>query len=352
MQIKRFFFQALSITLLLSVCGSALTPQPADARKKFDKATVDPAIENFDQGMKLVRERNYEGAIDSFLQAVYFSRNHYNPNAYKMLGLCYKATRNYPKAIQAFLDHLSQVTEPAADARIDLAECYIELGEFEKAREQINFSFRDQPFSQGTWRQRYAQGELAERMGDLGDAIGFYDSAIDEKKLYTEAHMGKARCYVKLNRFVEALQIYRTVLEKNMVMKNIPWEELYYEMGTCLYKRGDHQGALDHWRLALEQNPDSFDAHLALASMLDEEKHISSAIKEYQAALRTMPKSTPPANKTKIEKRLLWLEQKLTPRDASPEIKPTPTMRREFDEATRERERQQQAPAPHGDPGF
>lgn len=323
--------------------------KPAEARNKFDKGTVDPADQNFKDGMRLIRERNYESAIDSMLQAIYFSRNHYNPEAHKMLGLCYKATRQYPKSIQSFLDHLKQTTEPAPDAKIDLAECYLEVGDIEKARNMIDDAFRDAGSTKGAYRQRYAQGELHEKLGDLGQAISFYDNALDEKPTYTDAWMAKARCEVKIENYNDALKDYRAILEKSLLLKGINYDEMYYNMGTCLYKRGDHQGALDHWRLALEANPDSHDAHLALASMLDEERHISSAIKEYQAALRTMPKASP--NKVKIEKRLLWLEQKMAPKDAPAEIKPTPSMRREFEEQSRPREKVDNTPVPK-DSGF
>lgn len=125
------------------------------------------------------------------------------------------------------------------------------------------------------------------------------------------------------------------MLEKGPFLKNLDFHELYYNMGTCLIKRGDHQGALDHWRLALEYKPDSVDAHMALGKMLDEERHISSAIKEYQAALASMPKEAPARGQ--VERRLLFLEQKLTPADAPIEIKPSPQMRQEYENSVRKR---------------
>ncbi len=344
------FALVLSTALLLTAAGLLLSAPDACARKggKFDKATAEPAEENYKTGIKQIREHNYEAALDSMQQAIYFSRNHYNPEAQKYMALCYKAMRNYPKAIQTLLEHLKQTTEPAPDARTDLAECYIETGEFDKARRAIDEAFRDSSFASGTHRQRFAQGEMYEKMGDNGQAIGFYDSAISQKPSYTEAWMAKARVMIKLKNYNQALKEYRAMLEKGPFLKNVKFDELYYNMGTCLIQRGDHQGALDHWRLALEANPELFDAHLALAGMLDEERHISSAIKEYQAALRTLPEGS--ASKDKIEKRLLWLEQQLTPKDTPIDIKPSPSMRREFEESERKHD-MNQVPVPK-DSGF
>jgi tetratricopeptide (TPR) repeat protein len=221
-------FRSVSLSLLL-LCASGISvllvlPQETEARSKFEKASVDPAEDNFKQGMALIRANNWEAAIDSFQQAIYFSRNRYNPKAHHMLGLCFKATRQYGKAVQALLEHLKQTTEPAPDARIDLAECYIEIGEFDKARAEIQDSFRESPYNQSNHRQRYAQGELSERLGENAQALAFYRNAIEEKPLYTDAWLAKARVEVKIGEYKEAIKDYRTILEKSMIMRGINLE--------------------------------------------------------------------------------------------------------------------------------
>lgn len=342
MYYRKSLISALSLAIAISsICVVA---PDADARSRFDKATAEPSEENFKQGMKLIKEKNYEAAIDSFQQAVYFSRNHYNPNALKMLGLCQKAMRQYTKAIQTFQDQLKQTTDHEPDVWIDLAECYIELKDFDNARRCIDKSFQEAVGGKTDERQRYAQGEMYEKMGDYHQALSFYDTALDQKPLYTDAWMGRARMNVLLKNYNEALKDYRGMLEKNPFLKGLDYNELYYNMGTCFYKRGDHQGALDHWRMALDYNQDNPDTHLALAKMLDEEQHISSAIKEYQATLRTLPKES--ATRPKVEKRLLYLEQLLQPKDSTPVIRPSPTMRREAEERMRPREIDNGPPVP------
>ncbi len=323
--------------------------QPALARS-HDKGTAEPADLNFADGMKRIRDRDYEGGADSFLQAVYFSRNHYNPEAYKYLGLCYKAMRQNAKAVEALTTHLKQVTEPAPDARIDLAEVYLNMGEFDKARASIDQAYVDAG-GHGTYRQKYAMGELYEKMKDFGQALGFYDSAIEEKNNFTDAWMGKARIEVLLEKWNDALKDYREILERGPGLAHVNYEETYYNMGTCLYKRGDHQGAIDHWRLALQDNPDSFDAHLSLGKIFDEEKHISSAVHEYELALRNAPKGY---NPTIINKRLQYLEALVKPKEAAPVIKPSPQMRQEYEESLKRRGTFESTPnlPPAKDSGF
>jgi tetratricopeptide (TPR) repeat protein len=339
--------------LLTLACAGACLPvhegAAALAKGHFDKATADPAEKNFKQGMHLVKEGNYEAAIDSFQQAAYFSRNQYNPEAFKFMGLCYKALRQYPKAIEAFNRCLSQTTEKQPDVYIDLAESYMEQQEWDKARRAIDKAYEEQD-TEGDWRQKFAMGELQEKLaavsneGNLGEALSFYDVAIREKPHYTEAWMAKARVMVKLERYNDAIAAYRHILESGPLM-HPDLVELYFGMGTCFYKRGDHQGALDHWRLALERNPDAYEPHLSLANMLFDEKHYSAAQKEYEAALRTMPPYADAAKqRDAINRRLVWIEQASKPKDAPIVIKPSPSMRQQYEEATRVRDPLNNAP--------
>jgi tetratricopeptide (TPR) repeat protein len=335
--------------LLVCLVGAS-----ASLARSHGSATLDPADDNFKQGMAMIRKGNYEGGIDSFKQAVYFSRNQYNPPAYKYLALCYKATRNYGKAVEAFGSYFNQTTERDPDAHIEEAECYMGMGDFNKARKEVETASRDSVYGAPTARFRYAQGEIDEKLADksfekegsYSQAEDFYDEAIQEKPHYTEAWMGKGRCQVKQKHWNDALRTYRTILEKGPLLHpNL--EELYYNMGTCLVSHGDHQGALDHWHMALEQNPDSYDAHLAIAGILDQEHHFSSALKEYEKAIRCAPKDSPSVQM--LMNRMQWIEQQIKPKEAPVEIKPSPSMRQQAED---EAQPQVTQPPPGKDAGF
>jgi FimV-like protein len=322
------------------LCFDTTAPAAIAKDKHFAKASADPSQDKIKEGLLLIREKNFDSAIDSFKQAIYFARNQYNPEAYKYLGLCYRATRQYPKAIESFNQFFSQTTEPNAEVRIDLAESYIEIGDFEKARRQLDTAAAEDDRS-FHYRQRYATGELHERMGDAGkarDATGewseaaqFYQESIDDKPLYTDGWMGLGRAQTKMGQWNAALRTYRTILDKGPML-HPDLEQLYYNMGTCLLKRGDHQGALDHYHMALESNPDSFDSHLAIANILDSERHYGSAQKEYEAALRCVKQDDP--RRMPIMRKIDFIEQSLQPKDVPMQIKPSPAMRFGNDEGT------------------
>lgn len=342
------------IVLLLAATATGSISAPADARKAFEKSSVAPAEDNMKEGLVHMRKGNYEAAADSFQQAIYFSRANYNPDAWKLLGLAHKAMRNNAKAIEALTTHLKQTTEKSPDAHLDLAEIYINMKDLDTARKHIDKAYQEQTLAAGTYRQKYMFGLMHEKIDDAqgkagGSAIGFYNGAINEKPTFTPAWLGKGRVQVKAEDYNNALKTYREILDKGPLLRNVNFEELYYNMGQCMYKRGDHQGALDRWRMALEANPESYDAHLALATMFDEERHYSSAVKEYEATLRILPPDNP--ERQKIMRRMQWLALQTKQVEAPAEVRPSPSMRQEFDQVDKQKEELDKGPIPK-DSGF
>lgn len=329
-----------TIILAAGLITVALSPPAVCARG--DKATVEPSELNLRAGLTNMRNRDYEAAADNFLQSVYFSRNHYNPQAYLYYALCLKAQRKYAKAIEAFKEHLKQTTENAANARVDLAECYMEINEMDQAREQIAKARSEANYEEK--RPIYAMGELSEKLGDNGQALEAYLTALDQKPWkYTEAWLGVARMYVKLGDYNRAIAEYKAIIDSTL--KNVNWTEVYYNYGNCLYKRGDHQGAIDRWLYAVQQDPDAFDCHVALGSIFDEEKHISSAIKEYESAVRCAPKNY---DLTKINQRMLFLQSKLQQQEVRKEVKPSPYMRQQEEQQNQPAQQQKKVPIDSG----
>lgn len=313
--------------------------------KRNDKATVEPTELHFKEGMKKYKLNDFEGGADEFMQACYFARNKYNPEGWRYLGLCYKELKNWPKAIEAFQNHLSQTTEKSPDGHCDLAECYMNIGDNDKAEKEITQARIDSNFHEK--RPFYVMGTLEEKLGDMGQALEAYNTALGDRPWkYTEAWMGRARVKIKMKppRYNEALQDYKDIIEA--ALPRVDWVELYFNMAQCFYKRGDHQNAIDHLLQALKQNPDHFESHLALAKIFDEEKHITSSVNQYEHAIRCAPKGydTDPINK-----RVIALQGALKGAEKDKEVKPTPYMR-QVDQMQQQQEPPNQVP--RGDSGF
>lgn len=338
---------AALILLLQLSCSTA--PALAKSSKAKDSATVEPTILHMREGERMLKLNDYEAAADEFLQSCYFARNKYNPEGWLQLGRCYMQLKNWSKAIDALSTHLGQTTEKAPDANCDIAECYIEIGQFEKADRHITQARIEADYK--NHRPYYTMGKLLERMGRYGEALGAYTTSLDQRPwTYTDAWLGRARCYRKMKPpdYKEALADYKQMVQQgNVLKKNADWVEAYYGMAECYYKRGDHQGAIDHLLEELKLDPDNFDGHIALAHIFDEEKHVTSAINQYEHSLRTAPKGY---NVDSINKRIVFLQGELKGKQEQAPIRPSPAMRQQQQEYEEAQPKQvNRAP---GDSGF
>ena len=120
----------------ISIDGDLSLVPVAHARAGKEN-TADPANKNLKLGRSLYNKKDYDGAIDALLQATYFARNGYNPEAFFYLGMAYKEKGDYRKAVEALRKHCEQATDKAALGHIELAECYIALKEYDEAEKHI-----------------------------------------------------------------------------------------------------------------------------------------------------------------------------------------------------------------------
>lgn len=349
---------ALTAAIAVPLATIATVPATGISAHAKDKATVDPAKNAMKLGEAAMYQKDYETAVDQFKQAVYFSRNQYNPQAWMYMGMAYKALKEYTKAVDAFNKHLMQVTEPSVAARCDLASCYVELGQLDAAKRELT---RANVESAGNTDilVACAHAKLHEKMGEWGIALNFWQQAINKDENYTEALMGRARMEVRLGvqqypngqYLNQALKHYMEIVDNRHRIWGANYEEIYYNMAQVYYKKGDHQSAIDHLHYALKEAPDSFNCHLALAKVFDDEKHIGSAIKQYELAIPNAPRGT---NIEKIKSRVMFLQQQINPDVAPPTVKPSPLMRQQLGQpqGSLNKNYEKTPPPPPGESGF
>lgn len=296
-------FIFLSIAILIA--GKNFQPVLAKVRSS-GKNTVAPSKDNFALGMSRYKQHDLDGAIDAFLQAIYFNRSSYYPQAYYWLGLCYQDKKLDAKAIDALKRSIEQTIGAAADAHIHLAQLYLRNDRLQEAEFEASKAWADSK-SLSVPEVHNLLGLIADRRGNLRSAQDQFIEALGEKPWrYTEAWMNYAENLIKQKSWGDAVVQLRDMLNNPAPLKNLDCEKIYLDIGVCLLAKGDHQGALDNWHEALNYNPDNAMAHLQLALLLDSERHISSAIKEYKEYIRLSPESNEVA---KIKNRLLVLEQ-------------------------------------------
>lgn len=271
------------------------------------KNTVDASGENFELGMRKYKEHDLDGAIDAFLQAVYFARNSYNPEGYYWLGVSYQDKNLDSKAIEALKKSIEQSIKAAPQAHLHLAQLYLRNNRLDEAEWEANKSITD--FHGPAPESHNVIGLICDKRGDLKRGQDEYVAALgDPPWRYTEAWMNYAENLMKQKDWGYAVTQLRNMLNHNKPLKGIDHQRIYLDIGICLFAKGDHQGAMDNWHEVLNYNPDNAAAHLQLALLLDSERHLSAAIKEYKEYIRLSPEN---AETAKIKNHILLLEQKL-----------------------------------------
>ncbi len=317
------------------------------AYAKGQKNTTDPAYKNTKLGKQLYEKKDYDRAIDALLQATYFARNGYAPEAFYYLGITYKAKGDYRKAKEALKKHLQQAVDDTALGNIALAEVLIELGELDGIEHFISAALIGSKVYGPVWcSAQYVHAKLDVARGNDSDAVNRFKDALGERPwTYFDAWIGLSECLMKMKKWSDAHKYLDELLTTNAVVKGMNYERTHLDLGICALAKGNHQGAIDNWHKCLEYNPDNREAHLQLAMILDAENHISSSIKEYRNFVRLcddpklqyLPKDV---RSKQVENRIAMLEQKLQTEAPAPRPSVSPYSLKVEEKAAQERQRQ------------
>jgi tetratricopeptide (TPR) repeat protein len=324
--------------------GCCVQPIAARVQSK-GKSTVDPSKENLSIGLSKYKAKDVDGAIDSFLQSIYFARNYYDPDAYYWLGICYMDKKQDAKAIEAFNKHCQQSVALTPEAHVFLGEIYLRNNRLAEAEGESKLAM-SQYRGPGP-KAHNLLGKVKDKQNDLADAqYEFREALGDQPWHYTEAWMNYAENMMKQKAWGPAIDQFHFMLHNRVILKELEYRRVFLDIGICLLAKGDHQGAFDNWHEALNYDPQYADAHLQLGMLLDAEQHFSAAIKEYEQYVRDVGDNT---GAEKIKQRIHQLEQKLAPNEIEPQApKPSMYMRNQEESQKREETKQKEdmTPAP------
>lgn len=305
------FLWAVVLVLLTQLAGDYHNYNQA---KATNHNTTGPSHENFVQGQKLFGAKDYDGAVDAFLQSIYFARNGYAPSSYFWLGKSYYQKGNAdPKAIGAFRKCIQQSLNVEPEAHFMLGQLYLRNKNWPEAENEADLALTQSKSARDRAKSYNLLAKIAETKDppNYEQASGDYLNALGEQPWrYTEAWVNYAELLMKQQNYEAAFEELRNLLNSRVALKEVPYDRVYTDIGLCMSVKGDHQGALDNWRKALEYNPESAPLRLLIASLLYEEHHWSSALDEYKAYIRLAPAD---ASTAKVRDRITLLEQQLKP---------------------------------------
>lgn len=414
MMIKRRMVAAVAIVLLIQSSGLMLCISNENSeisngyaafakRGRKGKYTESPAEEHFASGKAKLSAEDLDGAIDAFLQATYFARNAYYPEAYYWLGIAYMDKGGQDnKAVEALEKNVAQSVEEPTDTYLALAQIHLRNNRWDecekavrsihkydkKTNQKIEYiyglmedkkaenvvedtrdSFSGLRGTKGYEKGREMEKKMAkeaaesERRGHWQSAEGHYENALGEKPwTWTAVWLKYCEDKMKLQKWAEALRELLALKNTTSVgnVLRTPLSHMHKDIGFCELALGNHQGAMDDWRRALDYNKNDYEVWLQIGMLLETEHHYSSAIKYYKEFLRLREGSNDPRIQ-QVRDRITKLEHMLNPNEAAPQRpKPSPYMREEMndygnrenrfkDQQRRQKQIQQQR---EGDSGF
>lgn len=385
---KKRLIAALTMVLLIQgsgllfVTGEDFAGEYAALAKRgrSGKNTEIPSEAHFASGKAKLNAEDLDGAIDAFLQATYFARNGYYPEAYYWLGISYMDRANAmgniggdddKKAVEALEKAVSQSVDEPTDAFLALAQIHLRNKRWDECEnavksirkydekttkkiEHIYGLMEDRkgdevtPDTTDTWAafkgmKGYEKGREmeqkmskeaadAKRKGHYMNAESHFLRALGQKP-WSWTHVWLLYCEEKMKQ-----QKWAEALRELLALKNTrsaanvirtPLSRMHKDIGFCELALGNHQGAMDDWRRALDYNPKDYEVWLQIGMLLETERHYSSAVKYYKEFLR-LREGTKDERINQVRDRLTKIEHMLNPNEAAPaRPKPSPYMRNE-----------------------
>ena len=103
----------------------------------------------------------------------------------------------------------------------------------------------------------------------------------------SEWHLRRANCYRLAQKNYLALEECIKAVKLNPYL-----EKGQHRLADLLFQKKDYAGAIEHYNLALQIDPDQFDSHYNLALAYKSSGHIDAAIDQYVEALKIRPDYT------------------------------------------------------------
>ena len=188
------------------------------------KARSPEAGQAFNQGLNLAKKQKYEEALAKFQIAIEKDANF--PDAYYMLGYCYKKLNDFAKAEQAYKKTIDQ------DSKFEKA--YIALGNIQslsdRKAEAINTFSAVLSINENNYKANFALGKVYFDKKEFKKALPYLKKAVTLNKKYVLAHTVLGLTYKSLNKLNDAV---------NEFDQAISYEKRGNKKGSYYFRKGE-----------------------------------------------------------------------------------------------------------------
>jgi serine/threonine protein kinase len=265
------------------------------------------ATDFFNDGYKKYDERNFQGAIADFNEAIRLNPNYVRAyarrgNTLKSLGQEEKAKYDFQKAISLvpktdddYLgrgnakselgDNKGAITDfneairlnpNSADAYNNLGLRKSELGDKQRAIADFNEAIRLNP---NFARPYYNRGNVKYKLGDKQGAIADFNEAIRLNPNFALAYGGRGAAKYELGDKQGAIADLN-----ELIRLNPNFDPAYYGRGLAKSDLGDKQGAIADFNEAIRLKPDHADAYYSRGFIKQERGEKQEALADFRKA--------------------------------------------------------------------
>ncbi|NLX64353.1 MAG: tetratricopeptide repeat protein [Clostridiaceae bacterium] len=190
-------------------------------------------------------------------------------------GLCLFKVKKYLSAIDQFI-MVQNETDGQKEADVNIAKCYLAIGEIGKAQEHIRkaLKLKDDNIL------RYFLARLCFEKNEEMECKYQLETIVEKYPEFTEAWYLLAKLYRKRGDWENALIAYKKLTQL------APQDaEVYYRLGIAQRHEGKTEEALSNFKFAAEINPDFSRAYYSMASIYDAAGKTDKAIECLEKSL-------------------------------------------------------------------
>jgi tetratricopeptide (TPR) repeat protein len=202
------------------------------------------------------------------------------PQLHYDLGLALKNQDDAAAAIPE-LETAEKLDPSQPESPYLLGVLYLQAGRYDDAARELNLSLKLRPQNGDGWA---TLGSVDNNLNKLPEAEAALREAIRQLPQQPDPHLTLASVLVKENQPAEATAERRKAADLMRANMNHQRAEVSTNSGNTLLKSGKVDDAIADFREALSFDPDYAEAHLGLASALEQQGKTSEAAAERQKA--------------------------------------------------------------------
>jgi tetratricopeptide (TPR) repeat protein len=242
----------MSKKLVLAVCALATLLTGGKCSREHVQS-----VEMMNKCVEYHRRQLFPQAIRDCSKAV--SLDPENEKAQHNLAMVYIETKEYEQAAR-HLQKAIALNEKEAMYQYQLGEVYQWMGNFEQAASALEKAVQ---IDDNLFKAHYRLGRVYESMGEPEKAMRKYTDSLMRNGKFFDSYRELGSVYLDYHFLGQAEQVFQEGL-KALEGRGEELATLHHLLGAVFAERKDFEGAVKHFREALEIKPDMEDAMFSL----------------------------------------------------------------------------------------